>query len=274
MKRLSLTLLLALAALGAAAQARIETKKYKIADFPDKVTKVVLSGNEMNDVLLRQAVSERWSLSPFEFCGPAEFQTLCKSDQYYFLLIADGDDHLSHLTLVKGGAGAEKGLSAMLQVVSVPFSQAGGPTAEAFVFLPAFLDLIQAYVPKAIEKDRNAYAGISILLAPKSRQHPKRICLSRSDLSPKLEQAQLDKYANETLLIEEAGEAARCFAEEIPDMLVGYVIAPADAVPGADSYRLLIDAGTHELYYYKHDKIARGGEVGFTADELKKFSRW
>ena len=277
MKRSFLTLLLILTALGAAAQAKIETKKYKIADFPDKVTKVVLSGNEMTDVLLRQAVSERWSISPFEFCSPEEFKSLRKSDQYYFLILADctdGADPLSYFTLVKGGADAEKGLSAMLEVVTVPFSQAGSPTAEAFVFLPAFIDLIQAYVPKAIEKDRNAYAGISILLASKSKDSPKRICLSRSDISPKVDQAVIDKYAGATLLVEDAAEAANYFTEEMPDMLVGYVIAPANPVKGADCYRLLIDAGTHELCYYKHDKIARDGEVGFTADELKKFSRW
>jgi hypothetical protein len=281
MRRSILTVLLLMATVfGAAAQGKIQTKKFKIADFPNKVTKVVLTGNDMVDAAFRQTVSERWSLSPFEFCTPEEFTALRRSELYYFLTFAngpagpDGEAGLTYLTLVKGGAGAENGLSDMLEVISVPFAPAGAPSVRAFTFLPAFIDLIQAFIPKAIEKDRNAYAGISAMLTPYSKKEPKRVCLSRADLDPRVDETVIGKYAGETLSVADEEAADALFAEERPDMLVGYLIAPLDPSKGADTYKLIFDAGTHELYYFKRDKADADGACGFTADELKKFSRW
>ena len=281
MRRSLLTvLLLAATVFVAAAQGKIETKKYKIADFPNKVTKVVLTGNELVDAAFRQAVSERWSLSPFEFCSQEEFTALRTVDQYYFLGFAngpagpDGSPGLSYLTVVKGGSGGEKGLSGMLEVVSVPFAPAGIPSARAFTFLPAFLDLIQAFIPKAIEKDRTAYAGISAMLTPYSRQDPKQVCLSRDELDPRVDEATLQKFAGETLSVVSGEEAEALFAEEKPGLLVGYLIAPLTPAKGAETYKLLFDAGTKQLYYYKRSKAGDNGACGFTADELKKFSRF
>lgn len=281
MKRsLLLIVLLAATFVGAAAQGKIQTKKFKIADFPNKVTKVVLSGNDMMDAAFRQAVSERWSLSPFEFCSPEEFVALRKSELFYFLTFAngpagpEGEAGLTYLTLVKGGPGAENGLSEMLEVVSVPFAPVGAQSARAFTFLPAFIDLIQAFIPKAIEKDRTAYAGIPAILTPYSKKDPKKVCLSRSDLSPLVDEATVEKYTGETLSVVSEEEADALFAEERPGVLAGYLIAPLDPAKGADTYKLLFDAETHELYYFKRDKAGEDGNCGFTADELKKFSRW
>lgn len=273
-------LLLTVTAFGAAAQGKIETKRFKIADFPNKVTKVVLTGNDMVDAAFRQTVSERWRISPFEFCTPEEFTALRSSPLYYFLAFANGpagpggEAGITYLTVVKGGAGAEKGISAMLEVISVPFAPEGAPSARAFTFLPAFLDLIQAFIPKAIEKDRTAYAGMAAMLTPHSRKTPKRLCLSRSDLDPRVDEESVQKYAGGTLSVVSDEEADALFAEEKPDVLVGYLIAPLDPSKGADTYKLLFDAGTNQLYYYKREKAGENGVCGFTAEELRKFSRW
>ena len=76
-------LILFLAALlipaGMAAQAQITTKKVKIEDFSEKVTKIVLSGNMFYDSTLKEAVREHWTISPYEFCSLSDFiYFLCK----------------------------------------------------------------------------------------------------------------------------------------------------------------------------------------------------
>ena len=67
-------LLMAVAALPMAAQGQIKitTKKEKISDFTAKTTKVVLSGNEMADQFLKDAMSSCWRVSPYEFCTKDE----------------------------------------------------------------------------------------------------------------------------------------------------------------------------------------------------------
>ena len=63
-------------------QAQIDTKKVKLADFTQKITKVVLTGNMLHDAALKREVAARWSASPYEFCTLTEFDEL-KSDANY-----------------------------------------------------------------------------------------------------------------------------------------------------------------------------------------------
>ena len=89
-------------------QAQINTKKMKINDFTQKVTKVVLSGNEFMDSALQNEVAAIWRVSPYEFCTHEEFTSLMTSDEYYFLLITYGQfkkeskASIQFLSLLKG----------------------------------------------------------------------------------------------------------------------------------------------------------------------------
>ena len=93
-------------------QAQINTKKVKLGDFTQKVTKVVLSGNEFMDSALKDEVTARWRISPYEFCTLEEFSSMKTSGDYYFLIITNGQfkkdssPTIQFLTLVKGGEGA------------------------------------------------------------------------------------------------------------------------------------------------------------------------
>ena len=53
MKKTLIILFTVLMPVLAGAQAQINTKKIKIADFPEKVTKVVLNGNDFIDLSLQ-----------------------------------------------------------------------------------------------------------------------------------------------------------------------------------------------------------------------------
>ena len=98
-------------------QAQITTKKMKLEDFPEKVTKVVLSGNMFIDGAIEDAVKNRWAVSPYEFCSFQEFESLKGKEDYYFLMVVTGQFRkesgpgIEFLSLLKGGPEAEKGLS-------------------------------------------------------------------------------------------------------------------------------------------------------------------
>jgi hypothetical protein len=62
----------------------------KISDFPQKVTKVVLHGNEFYDAILKEEIALRWRVSPYEFCTMEEFEALKTDSRYYFLITTLG----------------------------------------------------------------------------------------------------------------------------------------------------------------------------------------
>ena len=106
MKRILILIAAVLLPVFAAAQAQINTKKVKIGDFTQKVTKVVLTGNMFYDSSLEDEIVARWRVSPYEFCTLPEFEQLKGSDEYYFLLTTKGqfkkesEPGLQFLTLV------------------------------------------------------------------------------------------------------------------------------------------------------------------------------
>ena len=115
MKKILLFIALVAMPIFASAQAQIDTKKVKIGDFTQKITKVVLTGSAIYDGVLQDEVASRWRVSPYEFCSLEEFNSLKDSDKYYFLITTKGqfkkevEPSLQFLTLVKGGSKATKG---------------------------------------------------------------------------------------------------------------------------------------------------------------------
>ena len=125
MKRIVIIVLALTVGLSAMGQGQVTTKKYRLADFSDKVTKIVLSGNSLLDGALRQEILNVWTISAFEFCTVDEFHALKTQDLYYFLIAAEsrfkGEETpgILFLTLVKGGPEAGEGIAAMPEVISL-----------------------------------------------------------------------------------------------------------------------------------------------------------
>ena len=307
---LKITVLLAAALLtgaAAAGQAKITTMKFRLADFTDKVTKVVLSGNEMMDSALKLDVADHWTASPFEFCTAAEFEKLKKSDKYYFLLTASGkagktgkaaageataagekDDRaaagaerggLVFLALVKGGKtdggnrkGDLQGLEDMMTVVSVPFGAAGGFGRE-LVFLPALLDIVQDFTLQAMQSEMSGYSGLGQYNDNYRKDgRIKRICFAQEDFAPSIDAVRMGRLDEDILIVPEE-EADEVFQNGTFNTLVSFVVAPEDPQPGDPCYKMLIDAETHRLYYFKSHVITGDKGRGFLPKDLRTISR-
>ena len=76
MKRIISLALCLVMGLSALAQGTVTTRSHRLADFTDKVTKIVLPGNELLDGALREEIVTRWSVSPFEFCTRSSPSTI------------------------------------------------------------------------------------------------------------------------------------------------------------------------------------------------------
>lgn len=270
---LIITILLPLFAWG---QAQINTKKMKIGDFTQKITKVVLSGNAFIDSSLKDDISARWRVSPYEFCTVEEFETLKGSDEYYFLIYTSGqfkkdlEPSLDFLTLVKGGVGSEKGIKGMLEVVSLPIASAKSPSGREAIFLPAFLDIIQNYTLVSMEKDINAYGGLAYYTSKITETKNMNIVFSEDDINENVPHNEIDMYFDGELTMTDEDAVDELMLANAENTLVSFVVAPTDAAVGSFCYKMLIDTQNHELYYFKKHKITKVTGPGFLSDDLKR----
>ena len=276
MKKLIILITALIMPLMAGAQAQITTKKVKIEDFTQKVTKVVLNGNPFYDTSFKDEVAARWRISPYEFCTLEEFEGLKGNDTYYFLILTQGQFRketapgLQFISLVKGGQGADKGIGDMLEVVSLPFASAEYPSGRELIFLPAFLDIIQNHTLEAMENDFNAYGGLSNTAQKLGKAGNMDIVISEDDLNSLVSKEMTD---SEGMTVTDEDDADSYMLDEVSGTLVSYVVAPSKPVKGSFCYKMLIDAQTHELYYYRKHKISPKAGVGFLPEDIERINK-
>ena len=278
MKKIILIIATIIMPLLASAQAQIDTKKVKISDFTQKVTKVVLGGKEFLDITFQDEITARWRISPFEFCTLEEFEQIKGSEDYYFLMMTYGQFRketapgLQFLTLVKGGKGAEKGIGSMLEVVSLPFASAEYPSGREFVFLPAFIDIIQYHTLAAMETDVAGYVGLTSSHLNLNKANNMEIILSEDDLSNEISSDMKRSLFDEGIIVTDEDEADRYMADNLPGAIVSYVAVPSEPVDGSYCYKMLIDTQTHKLYYFKKHRIGKKHGPGFLLEDIKRIT--
>lgn len=259
-------------------QAQIDTKKVKISDFTQKITKVVLTGNMFYDGCLKNEVAARWHVSPFEFCTLDEFKALQSNDNYYFLLTTHGqfkkeqEPGLTFLTLVKGGKQAEGRIDNMLEIVSFPLASVEEPSGRELVFLPAFLNIIQEYALDSMEKDINAYTGLANYTMNISKSGNMTLVFSEGDLSSEISPEVKNQYFDAEVLVLDEEKADEYMSPDKINTLVSYVTMPTSLKPGSYCYKMLIDPNTNTLYYFRRHKISKKLGPGFLAEDIKRIT--
>ena len=278
MRRLLIFITALIMPLMAYSQAQINTKKVKIGDFRQKVTKVVLTGNAFIDETIKEEVAGRWRESPYEFCTLEDFEALKGNDSYYFLMNTKGqfkkesEPGLQFFTLVKGGPEAAKGIDYMLEVVSIPYASAEDPSGREMVFIPAILDIIQNYAVDCMEKDLDLLGGLSYYGNNLSKNKGMDIVFFEGDICSSVTQADKDLNFTPSVMVMDEDDADKHMTEGTPNTLVSYVVYPSDGAAGSYCYKMLIDAQTHKLYYYRKHKLSKKLGPGFLLEDIKRIS--
>lgn len=278
MRKFILTIAAIAVSLVSFAQVKVTTKKMKIADFPQKITKVVLTGNELHDARLQNAIKSNWTVSPVEFCTLDEYRSMKSNPDYYFLLSVKGqfkkevEPGLEFLSLVKGGIGASGDENDLFQVVDVPFRAVDGHNGREYVILPALLNIMQDYVMKSIDNDVDGYVGLSNYNMNLAKSKGMRIVLAEDDLAADVMPSVRQKFFTQDMVVLPADDADDLFLDSAQNTLVSFVIAPADPQPGSYCYKLLIDSSNHNLYYFRKHKISRKSGAGFLTEDVKRIS--
>ena len=275
MKRLITLAVLLLGSVSVFAQGRVTTRKHLFADFTDKITKVVMSGNDILDGALRQEVVDLWTVSPFEFCPMAEYETLKKSDNYYFLLVTAGQAKgeeapmVRFLTLEKGGADKGDNVALRTEVISLPLCPVEGGDGRELVFLPALVKGIQEFTLQAMESEKVAYTGMGWFNGKFDRKGGiKRIYMAREDVSESVSEKDLAKYLDEDILLCDEDEADKAYTDRTYNTLVSYTVSA-----GTWSYKMLFEAETDALFFIHKHKVNVRNAPGFLTEDLRRLSK-
>ena len=264
--------------LAAAAQAQITTKKIKISDFPEKTTKVVLTGNVLYDAVLKEEIAARWRIAPYEFCTLQEFNELKGKSNYYFLITTkgqfktEGEPGLQFLTLVKGGEAAENGIDQMLEIVSLPIASAEEPSGRELTFLPVFITILQQYAQDAIDNDLNAYIGLSNYSKNLAETRTMNILIADTDLDPQMSQSAKDLYLKDGVSTADQETVDKNLTQAQENTIISYVAAPTNPKAGSYCYKMLIDSQTYQLYFFRKHRVSTKYGAGFADYDLRSIT--
>lgn len=260
-------------------EGKVFTKKVRLADFTTKTTKVVLSGSALWDASLKSEITSRWQISPYEFCSIAEYEALKNKPDYYFLRTVmttfrdESGPGLVFLSLIKGGK--EKNPDSMdqtFEVVGAPVASTGMSSGREFLYLGAMIDIFQDFVLDAMGSDRQGYSGLKTYNSRLKKSRAKKIFLSESDLGFQFTPELRNRYLNANFRVVGEDEADRIFSSGEPGSIVSFTVAPQDAGSSSFCYKMLVDAGTHELVYYKRHKVTNTAWKGFLLKDVRDIS--
>ncbi|MBR4740084.1 MAG: hypothetical protein IK074_02855 [Bacteroidales bacterium] len=262
------------------AQGQVSTRSHRIADFTDKVTQVVLTGNALVSNALRQEVVAGWTASAFEFCTLEQFEKLKTQEDYYFLMVLEsqfkGEERpgVSFLTLLKGGPEAQKGIGAMFEVVALPLMAALGSTGRELTYLSGLLKTVQEYTLEAMESEKVAYNMEHWVNGIYSKWGSlKQVLMADEDLAPTVTEKDLSKRLSEHFQVVDTSVADQAYLDASYNTLTSYVVAPIFPEKGSYCYKMLFEADTHSLIYLTKHKIDAKKGVGFLPEDIRKIAR-
>lgn len=269
MKKLATLFFAAVICICAGAQARLQTKKFRISDFPQKTMKVVLSGHEMLDAAFRQEIQKVWNLSPYEFCTMKEFESYKKSPDFYFMILTetkfrkDAAAGIITLTLYKGDKAAKSNVDGLYEVVSLPFCSTGTTDGREITFMPALITIFQNQIRRIMDRELNPSSGATVGISKVLNKWTERVVIEKDDFAFEVGRSLKAIYAEENLDVSENSLTEKYLIERTPGYLVGYVISPEEGRGSATSYVMLINASTWELYYIRKRNASVKNPAGF-----------
>lgn len=260
------------------AQAQLTTRKVKIEDFSEKVTKIVLSGNIFYDSTLKEAVKAGWTISPYEFCTMDEFESLKTDADYYFLIKVKGQFRkesapgIEFLSLLKGGPEAGDGIGKMLDLITFPYAASESPNGRETVFLPLILEVIQQHVLASVSTDFVAYASLGAYSANLGKVKDCKVLFAEDDLSSEISDEVKAMYFGPSMAVVDTDEADSCAASHAEHTVVSYTVCPDEPRPGSFCYKMLFNVSDCGLYYFRKHRITRKTGPGFLFEDVKRIS--
>jgi len=249
--------------------------KDDLKSVPSKTIKVVLlNDNTLTDALLKDAIEKGWYISPYEFITTEDFDKV-KTDTSSFFILRAGknagwkeDSGMDYLSFKKGHPDAEKDLSKLTDIITLPLSADDDIEGKALPFIPAYISIIQKHIEKVMEKSINAYRGMTMYNDIFSDGEFGAAYFSDGDFAFDVNQDKLSKDSKGRAKFVTAEEMEELLDNPAPNTLYSLVLSPADPNLGSsNAYQMLICPDTGELIYYHKHRITKNKPAGFSKIE-------
>lgn len=256
------------------AQAKLETKKYMVSDLCEKTMEIVLTGNDTLDTALRDRIQDLWHISSFEFCTKAQWEERKKSDEFYFMILEEGDRNegksgIRYLSVFKGNDKAGKGVEGLNKIATVPFIGVGSPAGKAEAFLPALASILQSHISFILSREFNIGSIVRVNPSESMKKWGKPVIVSRNDLAD----TTLTAYDTGKVIVSDDEHVSSVMKSMDDECLAGYSICSPDEGNGSVCWTMVIDPQSCELLYLRKRMAGKGSPAGFTYSQLKELAR-
>lgn len=253
----------------------------EIRQFMSSTTCVVLeSGNTIYNAYIRQAVTEYWNVTPYEFINQDDFDEKRGDPAFSFLILTEtrpandkSGSSYNFLNLLQGKNVPEIGR--MPEISAIPLSADGEDDLEYGYKLGAILLFMQNHARLIAE---NPMMVGRRLLSYYNRFTPevrsRKILATEADLSPAIASADKIKemYPYDFEIVSE-DEIVTAIHEKTPNILILHKVGPGEDATAGFCYKMLFGTDDSGLYYYNQHRIDRNNPNGLLPADLKRFIR-
>ena len=123
-----------------------------------------------------------------------------------------------------------------------------------------------------MEKDLVAYGGLGNYTMNISSTDDMNILFVEEDLSDEITDDVRNVYFKNGMMSVDMDTADMAMEEYLPRTIVSFTVAPDDAGKGSYCYKMLIDAKTHNLYYFRKHRITKRFGKGFLLEDINRIA--
>jgi len=258
--------------------AQVFSKKEDLKDLNGKTLMVVLENNSIIDLTLKQSVEKEWDLSKVEFCDPDKFEKIKTDSSYYFLIRVKGifkkerEPSIEFLSLLKGGEEAYMGLDEMYDVLSLPFQQIDDPDGYIIPYIDAYINIIKSHVLRVQKKKIAATLGLSWYSNRLQELKGKEVLVNEADLSGIVSKEEAGKMLKKSGKVVEEDVIYEAIDNKKANTAYTICIGPEVEKQGSYCYKMVVSADSHDIYYYRKQKVNAKNPKGFLPEDLKKIA--
>lgn len=252
-----------------------------IRQFMSSTTCVVLEGgNTVYNAYIRQAVTEYWTVTPYEFISLSDFDKKRTDASFSFLILTEtqpandkSGSSYNFINLLQGKNVPE--LGKMPEISAIPLSAGGEDDLEYGYKLGAILLFMQNHARLIAENPTmigRRFLSYYNKFTPDVRS--RKILATETDLSPDI--VSIDKvkslYPYDFEIVSE-DEIVKAIREKSPNTMILHKVGPGEDAAAGFCYKMLFGTDDSGLYYYDQHRIDKNNPNGLLPSDLKRFLR-
>ena len=257
--------------------------KDEIKQFSVSKTCVVLDNDPFSiyNKYIKDAVTQFWKVTPFEFIDVKEFNVRRIKPAYSFIVLTETNYEKDKTNAVYNFINLLQGknvnkLGEMPEICAIPLSYAGEEDIEYSFKLGAILEFMQKHANLIMEdpsKTGRKYLKYYNENIPDVSN--KTILIKQEDLSPEINTIEKIKaiYSNKIEIVSEE-DIVKAIETRTPNTVILHKVGPVGEKKNEGyCFKMLIGTDDANMYYYNLHTIDKANPNGFLPSDLRRLAR-